>query len=387
MIGGGVTIIFDLPNQPTNISNSVNGNYIYDGNLKRVKSVVNGKTIYNIYDQSGALVHIDAVSDNQKTNYVSGPNGSLARISNNIITYLHPDHLGSAQSGSDENGNVIWREQYTPYGEEINSPAANDDLAGYTGHIKDSGTGLNYMQARYYDPVVGRFLSNDPVGFVQGRERHFNRYGYTYNDPVNSIDPDGEFALPAVAIGAIVGGVVNAVAYAVTSDFNGKTTTQILGGVVKAAAIGAVVGAATTYGAGAAVAAELGAVRTAANVTGAGFAAGGTGEIANQLIESGEVSNSGSVLAAAGGNAIGAGVGAKVAAPIANAASKTLSDAGSHGTGAAIKSLSSKVFKPVGYRAPTTIAAPEGAVKAGAELIGGSTGATTNQAIDKTRTK
>ena len=47
------------------------------------------------------------------------------------------------------------------------------------------------MQARYYDPVIGRFLSNDPVGFAQGGVDYFNRYSYTANNPVNFWDPDG----------------------------------------------------------------------------------------------------------------------------------------------------------------------------------------------------
>jgi len=49
------------------------------------------------------------------------------------------------------------------------------------------------MQARYYDPVIGRFLSVDPVGFLDtGEPGYFNRYSYTLNDPVNRADPDGE---------------------------------------------------------------------------------------------------------------------------------------------------------------------------------------------------
>ena len=69
----------------------------------------------------------------------------------------------------------------------------SDNLDGFTGHIKDSDTGLNYMQARYYDPVIGRFLSVDPVGFLDtGSPSMFNRYAYSVNDPVNNIDPSGE---------------------------------------------------------------------------------------------------------------------------------------------------------------------------------------------------
>ena len=48
------------------------------------------------------------------------------------------------------------------------------------------------MQARYYDPVTARFLSNDPVWFTPGTPQMFNRYAYAHNDPINRIDPNGE---------------------------------------------------------------------------------------------------------------------------------------------------------------------------------------------------
>ncbi|MEP1230087.1 MAG: RHS repeat-associated core domain-containing protein [Litorimonas sp.] len=220
---GSMGFVYDYTDQPIAVSGSASlsgkvgvngadgattGNYRYDGNLKRVKSVVNGKTIYNIYDAGGALVHVDAVSDGEETDYVSGPMGALARYktqeagsgsaatgTQDEITYIHNDHLGSAQSGTATNGVVIWRERYTPFGSEIVGVADNDNQAGFTGHIKDGATGLNYMQARYYDPVIGRFLSVDPVTMIQtGNPAHFNRYAYANNDPVNLVDPDGRKA-------------------------------------------------------------------------------------------------------------------------------------------------------------------------------------------------
>ncbi|SDM91159.1 RHS repeat-associated core domain-containing protein, partial [Maricaulis salignorans] len=72
-----------------------------------------------------------------------------------------------------------------------------------TGHITDTDTGMVYMQARYYDPAIGRFLSGDPVGFAQGGVGYFNRYAYVGNNPVNATDPTGEFG--NLAIGFIVG--------------------------------------------------------------------------------------------------------------------------------------------------------------------------------------
>ncbi|UTW45562.1 RHS repeat-associated core domain-containing protein [bacterium SCSIO 12696] len=192
---GNQSFSYDYADQPIAVSGAASGSYQYDGNLKRVKAVVNGKTVYNIYDSSERLVHIYEQSDNQTTDYISGPRGYLARITNNIVTYLHSNQLGSANSGTDALGNVTWRERYTPYGEQLVGNAANDDLEGFTGHIRDKATGLNYMQARYYDPVMGRFLSNDPVSaplhLAYGNVKGFNRYAYANNNPLSYIDPTG----------------------------------------------------------------------------------------------------------------------------------------------------------------------------------------------------
>ena len=109
------------------------------------------------------------------------------------VTFVHTDILGSPVAETDESGNELWREHYKPFGEKIeNSPESANNNVGYTGHIHDRDTGLTYMQARYYDPVIGRFYSNDPIGF---RDIHsFNRYAYANNNPYKYIDPDGRSA-------------------------------------------------------------------------------------------------------------------------------------------------------------------------------------------------
>jgi RHS repeat-associated protein len=61
-----------------------------------------------------------------------------------------------------------------------------------TGQLYLQKIGVNYMQARYYDPVIGRFYSNDPVGFKN--VHNFNRYAYARNNPYKYIDPDGRDA-------------------------------------------------------------------------------------------------------------------------------------------------------------------------------------------------
>ena len=146
---GAQGFAYDISDQPVSIFGAASGTYTYDGNRKRVKSVVNGKTIYNVYDAGGTLVHIDNATDGKKTDYIKAGSLTIARIENNVPTYLHNDHLGSAQTGTNAAGNVIWREKYTPFGSSMNNPAANNDQAGFTGHIKDSATGLATAVAFY----------------------------------------------------------------------------------------------------------------------------------------------------------------------------------------------------------------------------------------------
>ena len=198
-------------NRPTGMSGTVDGAHRYDGHGRRVKSILrnaDGRVIrYNMYSASGDLifnVQIDqsAENDDYVSTYAKMDGQTVARIKSignpgintyaDEITYLHNDHLGSASVGTKLDGTQAWREDYSPFGVTMRNAAANDNQAGFTGHMKDSETGLNYMQARYYDPVIGRFLSVDPVTFMDLPEPgQFNRYAYTWNNPINATDPTG----------------------------------------------------------------------------------------------------------------------------------------------------------------------------------------------------
>ncbi len=111
------------------------------------------------------------------------------------LTYYHWDALGSPIAATDQQGNVVWREEYKPYGERIkNEAAAQANTRWYSGHPHDQATGLTYMGARYYDPAVGRFMGVDPNGFAETNPHSFNRYAYGNNNPYKYIDPDGRAA-------------------------------------------------------------------------------------------------------------------------------------------------------------------------------------------------
>jgi RHS repeat-associated protein len=107
------------------------------------------------------------------------------------VTYVYTDPQGTPLMETDAQGNITARYEYTPYGVPVASVGAAPDGVGYTGHVNDPETGLVYMQARYYDAEVGRFLSVDPVRPEAGNGFNFNRYGYVNNNPINNTDPDG----------------------------------------------------------------------------------------------------------------------------------------------------------------------------------------------------
>jgi len=120
------------------------------------------------------------------------------------VTYYHNDLLGSPVAATNDQGELIWRKSYKPYGEEIESTAdSEEEFVGYTGHRLDKETGLVYAGARHYDPVIGRFMGYDPVGFVEGSPQSFNRYAYGNNNPYKFVDPDGEFPLAPFLVAAL----------------------------------------------------------------------------------------------------------------------------------------------------------------------------------------
>lgn len=125
------------------------------------------------------------------------------------VEYIHTDALGTPVAVTDINRNVIERSEYEPYGAVLNRPIS--DGPGYTGHVMDAATGLAYMQQRYYDPTIGRFLSVDPVTADSNTGGNFNRYWYANNNPYRFTDPDGRQARPgdrgAAYIGESVSGV------------------------------------------------------------------------------------------------------------------------------------------------------------------------------------
>lgn len=109
------------------------------------------------------------------------------------VRYQHTDLQGSVIAESNAQGSIQQRYDYKPYGE--GTPSQKSGL-GYTGHLEDPELWLTYMQQRFYDPVIGRFYSNDPVGFTTQTPVTFSRYAYANNNPYKFTDPYGRASWP-----------------------------------------------------------------------------------------------------------------------------------------------------------------------------------------------
>ncbi|MBY0577470.1 MAG: RHS repeat-associated core domain-containing protein, partial [Burkholderiales bacterium] len=120
------------------------------------------------------------------------------------------DALMSVTGISSHDGSPVWSADYTTFGDRlIGQTGTSANRLQYTGRELDS-TGLYYYRARYYDPSIGRFLSEDPLGFAAG----INFYAYVGNNPVNANDPSGKegvglVGLAGAGIGAAIGGLTN----------------------------------------------------------------------------------------------------------------------------------------------------------------------------------
>ncbi len=195
IVQGGSTqaLVFDSANRLSQVTGSQT--YRYDGQGRRVETKdADGKTTYWIYSQSGQVLYTSEARRSQNLSYIYLGNTQIATrafawgTGAITVSYQHTDALGSPVAESNSAGTVTKRNSYAPYGEAWNS---NIDGTGYTGHVMDQATGLTYMQQRYYDPQIGRFLSPDPMASDTNNGWNFNRYSYAANNPYKFKDPDG----------------------------------------------------------------------------------------------------------------------------------------------------------------------------------------------------
>ena len=187
---------------------NTNISYTYDmAGVRSSKTV--GSTTYKyttlsglVTRQTGGNATIDFVYDES--------NQPLAMKYNGKVYYYVLNAQGDVVRIVDGSRNVVASYSYDPWGKLLSSSGTLADInpLRYRGYYYDAETGFYYLQSRYYDPEIGRFInadsyaSTDATGLLST-----NMFAYCENDPVNKSDPDGEVA--HLAIGAVVGAIAN----------------------------------------------------------------------------------------------------------------------------------------------------------------------------------
>ncbi|MGK3998677.1 RHS repeat-associated core domain-containing protein [Sorangium sp. So ce1024] len=200
---GGTTVRytpFDLPERITQGASTVT--FAYDGDQRRIRKTTPEKeTIYfgELYERvtdaaSGTVAHRYHVHSPERVVAIVTRGGA-----DDGTRYVHVDHLGSIDVLTDEDGDVIERRSYDPFGQRRNpvwgepAPAsfASKTTQGFTGHESDDELGLVNMKGRIYDPRIGRFLTTDPIVSLPFFGQSWNPYSYVLNNPLVYVDPVG----------------------------------------------------------------------------------------------------------------------------------------------------------------------------------------------------
>ena len=108
--------------------------------------------------------------------------------------HYHLDHLGTPRMSTDESGQIVSTSDFLPFGEEVTAGAPGERLK-FTGHERDFDD-QDYMHARFYNGLDGRFLTPDPILGSVDSSQSWNRYTYALNNPLKYIDPTGLIVVP-----------------------------------------------------------------------------------------------------------------------------------------------------------------------------------------------
>ncbi len=249
----------------------------YDYNSLRVKK---GDKTY--YWQSGKLV-MERWLKNGAENYIYyyyDESGVCGMNYNGAEYYYRKNILGDVIAIYDNLGNTLCKYVYDAWGNhkvyntngsEIGAEVLNIGNINpfrYRGYYWDQEFSLYYLQTRYYDPSLGRFISPDAISYIDPESvAGFNLYAYCGNNPIMGTDPSGTIVAIAVAaiIGAVIGTVVGATGGAITAASTGQNIFEgaligALGGAIMGAGAGAagfllapVLAGASTIGAGSAL--------------------------------------------------------------------------------------------------------------------------------------
>ena len=159
---------------------------MYDPAGRRATKVISGTGTNFLYDLANPMQELSGTTPTANL-LTGGLDEYFTRTDSNGAAHFLTDALGSTMALTNSTGAVQTQYTFDPFGNSTQSGTLTTNSYAYTGRESD-GTGLSFYRARYYNPAIGRFISEDPIGFDSG---DVNLYAYVANDPINLIDPSG----------------------------------------------------------------------------------------------------------------------------------------------------------------------------------------------------
>jgi len=179
------------------VSGTLTTGFTYNGAGDRVAKTVDGvETRYTLDPAAGLPQVLQETTDGQATSYLYGHDGStalttglLAQYDSGTWAYHVNDGLGSVRQLADPVGQVVQGYSFSPFGVPLGE--SGGEPYGFTGEQWDQEVELLYLRARYYKPLVGRFITKDVWPGDYQNPQSLNGFSYVENNPINATDPSG----------------------------------------------------------------------------------------------------------------------------------------------------------------------------------------------------
>ncbi|MBR2377788.1 MAG: RHS repeat-associated core domain-containing protein, partial [Clostridia bacterium] len=234
-------------------SGTLNNNtfsYAYDMNGLRYKKTVNGNVTEYYLDGSKIIAeNRKSGTSNNLIYYIYDMVGLSGFVYNGANYYYEKNTLGDIIGIRDSSGTQVATYTYDAWGNILTKTGSMADINPfrYRGYYYDTETGFYYLQTRYYDPTIRRFINADNYELLPTLSQtigQLNLYAYANNNPIMFTDESGTLAeWTVVIIAMVVGAILGGIAGGFTAAYNGVEGWGIIGGVLNGAFIGAVSGA------------------------------------------------------------------------------------------------------------------------------------------------
>lgn len=183
---GTNTYTWNARNHLASIAGGTTASFVYDPFGRRLAKTISGTATDFLYDGANPVQELSGTS--VTANLLSGGLDEIFSRSDSTGTFSQlRDGLGSTVALAGLNDNLATTYTYAPYGVTTPGGVSSSNVFQFTGREND-GNGLYYYRARYYNPQLGRFISEDPLGFGGGGA---NFYPYGGDAPTNFSDPSG----------------------------------------------------------------------------------------------------------------------------------------------------------------------------------------------------